>query len=64
MEAKRKRIFDIIQVGNAEDLPSRAFDLGLIIMILANLFIAIFETFEASAPYLAILPYGRVILHL
>ena len=55
MEAKRKRIFDIIQVGNAEDLPSRAFDLGLIIMILANLFIAIFETFEASAPYLAIL---------
>ena len=48
---QRKRIFDIIQIGNDDDLPSRAFDIGLIVMILINLFIAIFETFEVSRAF-------------
>lgn len=47
----RKRIFDIIQIGYYGDFASRAFDLAVIGMILANLFIAIFFTFDASAPY-------------
>ena len=47
----KKRIFDIIQIGNTGDWPSRLFDMALIGMILANLFIAIFSTFDASAPY-------------
>lgn len=51
----KKRIFDIIQVGNNEDLPSKLFDAGLIIMVLTNVFIAIFETFDACEPYLPIL---------
>ena len=51
----KKRVFDIIQVGNATDIPSRIFDVGLIIMVLTNLFIALFETFDASEPYLELL---------
>ena len=51
LQAKKKRIFDIIQIGNVNDWPSRLFDMGLIAMILADLFIAIFSTFDASEPY-------------
>ncbi len=51
LEARKKRIFDIISVGNRDDWPSRAFDIALIAMILANLFIAVFSTFQSSAPY-------------
>jgi voltage-gated potassium channel len=51
----KKRIFSIIQIGNDEDLISRLFDFVSMVMILANLFIAIFETFDQSAPYLPVL---------
>ena len=51
----KKRIFDIIQVGNATDIPSRIFDMAFILMVLTNLFIALFETFYASGPYLELL---------
>ncbi len=51
----RHRIFTIIQIGNAEDWPSRLFDFSLLICILTNLFIAIFETFDCSAPYQPVL---------
>ncbi len=50
-EARKRRIFDIIQIGYDEDWPSRAFDIALIVLILLNLFIAIFSTFDASEPY-------------
>ena len=56
MCAKRKRrIFDIIQIGYDEDWQSRLFDIMLIVMILANLLIAILSTFEDAAPYMGIL---------
>ena len=56
MWAKRKkRIFDIIQIGYDEDWQSRLFDIMLIVMILANLLIAILSTFEDAAPYMGIL---------
>lgn len=48
----KKRIFDIIQVGNTDDLPSRIFDFAFTCMVLINLFIALFETFDESQPYL------------
>lgn len=51
----KKRIFDIIQIGYDGDWPSKLFDIASIIMILTNLFIAIFETFDSSAPYLDVL---------
>ena len=48
---KRHRIFAIIQIGNSEDWPSRLFDFATLAAILTNLFIAVFETFDVSAPY-------------
>ena len=51
LRARKKRIFDIIQIGNMDDWPSRLFDFTLIAMILANLFIAIYSTFDSSEPY-------------
>ena len=49
--AARRRIFTIIQIGNADDWPSRLFDFASFFCILTNLFIAIFETFDAAAPF-------------
>ena len=54
-EGLRKRIFDIIQIGNKEDVPSVVFDLGITVMILLNLFTTLFSTFEASKPYAGII---------
>lgn len=51
LNRKKKRIFDIIQVGNAGDFPSILFDVLMTAAILCNLFIAVFDTFEASANY-------------
>ena len=38
---KKKRIFDIIQIGNRKDMPSTAFDIFIVVVILVNLFITI-----------------------
>ena len=42
----RKRIFNIIQIGSKEDLPSRMFDLGITVVILLNIVVTFMETFE------------------
>ncbi len=55
LAAKKRRTFEIIQIGNDEDWPSRLFDVLVIVMILTNLFIAIFTTFDQSEPYLDLL---------
>lgn len=47
----KKRVFDIIQIGYYGDWQSKAFDIMVIVMILMNLFIAIFQTFDGSVPY-------------
>lgn len=52
---KKKRIFDIIQIGNDKDKISRGFDIFIMVMILCNLFLAIYETFESSVQYRSIL---------
>lgn len=54
-EAKKKRIFDIIQIGFDEDWQSRLFDIVLMVLILVNLFISFFSTFDSSAPYMGVL---------
>lgn len=51
LQKVKKRIFEIIQVGRGDDWVSRGFDIALITLILANLFIAVFSTFESSEPY-------------
>lgn len=42
----RKRIFNIIQIGNKDDFASRMFDIGITIVILLNILVTFLETFE------------------
>lgn len=51
----KNRVFDIIQIGTNYDWPSKCFDIALVVMILSNLFIAIYETFDASIAYKSML---------
>ncbi len=46
-ESRRKRIFEIIQIGNKEDAPSRAFDYFIVTVILCNIAVLFLETFNA-----------------
>ncbi|MBO6114516.1 MAG: ion transporter [Lachnospiraceae bacterium] len=55
IEKKKKRVFDIIQIGNRNDVPSTLFDIFIVIVILINLFITFFDTFDESVPYKDIL---------
>ena len=43
MNNKKKRIFDIIQIGYVGDVASRTFDIAITAAIIINLFIAIFD---------------------
>ncbi len=43
----KKRIFEIIQIGNKEDVPSYAFDIFLVVVICTNILCLFLETFEA-----------------
>lgn len=47
----RKRIFDIIQIGNTGDLPSRAFDWFIVIVIILNILSMVLLTFDECAPF-------------
>ncbi len=51
MKGKKKRIFDIIQIGKREDFISRAFDIFIVIVILLNIAVLFLETFDALRPY-------------
>ncbi len=44
--ALKKRIFDIIQIGNKDDLPSRSFDYFIVSAIIINILIAFLDTFD------------------
>ena len=50
-EKRKKRIFDIIQIGKRDDFISRAFDLFIVAAILANIAVLFLETFEEMAGY-------------
>ena len=55
LKSKRHRIFEIIQIGNTSDAPSKWFDISLAIVILVNVAIMFMQTFEQFAPYNKIL---------
>ncbi len=57
----KKRIFNIIQIGTKVDLPSYIFDIGIVIVIIINLFVTFFSTFEQSAPYSGLLDIAELI---
>lgn len=52
---QKRRVFDIIQIGQDGDWISRLFDILIIGMIVANLFIAILFTFDEMEPYNSVL---------
>lgn len=45
----RKRIFEIIQIGNRSDVPSLFFDLFIIAVIVLNLAVTFIQTFDEAA---------------
>ena len=50
-EQRKKRIFDIIQIGKKDDIISRAFDIFIVIAIVLNIAVLFLETFDAMAEY-------------
>lgn len=51
MEKKKKRIFDIIQIGKRDDLASRGFDIFIAAVILTNVAVLFLETFSQMERY-------------
>ena len=51
MEETKRKIFRIIQIGSKDDLPSRAFDLIIVLTILVNIATLFLETFDRLAPW-------------
>ncbi len=47
----KRRIFEIIQIGNRTDIPSMCFDIFIIFVILANISVTFLQTFEGAAGY-------------
>lgn len=47
MKGKKKRIFDIIQIGKKDDFISRAFDIFIVFTILLNIAVLFMETFDS-----------------
>jgi|GEM_PF-992141 len=52
MNAKRQRIFEVIQIGRRRDKLSRAFDFALVTAIILNILALILETFSSLSAYL------------
>ena len=50
----KKRIFDIIQIGKRNDIPSRTFDIVIVIAILLNCGVLFLETFDELSRYHAL----------
>ena len=55
MEKRKKRIYDIIQIGNKDDFVSRAFDFFIVIVIFVNIAVLFIETFDEVKEYLEVL---------
>ena len=51
MKKKKKRVFDIIQIGKREDFVSRAFDIFIVTVIIINITVLFMETFDELYEY-------------
>lgn len=47
----KRRIFDIIQIGSKDDLPSRVFDIVLVAVIVLNILVLFLETFDGLSAW-------------
>lgn len=54
-KASRKRIFEVIQIGQGQDILSKIFDYFIVTIILANIAVLFLETFDGMNPYREIL---------
>ena len=57
----KKRIFELIQIGNSEDRLSKTFDIFISITIILNIAVLFLETFEEMNPYYNILHLIEII---
>jgi voltage-gated potassium channel len=57
----KKRIFDIIQIGNKEDIPSKVFDFFIVVVIITNICCMFLETFDQFAEWYPIIHIIEVI---
>ncbi len=57
----KKRIFDIIQIGQVGDLPSKAFDFFIVTNILLNILSLILLTFESLSAFFPVLKVVELI---
>ena len=53
--ARKKRIFEVIQIGNTSDTPSRLFDDILIVAIVVNIVLMFMQTFAVFEPYMGLI---------
>ncbi|MGN1089207.1 MAG: ion transporter, partial [Huintestinicola sp.] len=57
----KKRIFDIIQIGNKQDFPSRFFDIFISATIILNILSMFLETFDELAFIMPVLKTIEII---
>lgn len=50
----KQRVFNIIQIGNKDDIPSRLFDIFITIVISLNVLVMILQTYSDLSPYFSI----------
>lgn len=55
MKDTRKRIFNIIEIGNKDDVPSAMFDRFIVVAILINLLVTLLQTFDQLDPIMHVL---------
>lgn len=56
---RRRRAFEIIEVGTSDDIPSRAYDIASVVMMLVNIAVTMLYTFDEME-----LNYGQALLTL
>lgn len=60
MSLKRK-IFDIIQIGDKSNYASRCFDIFIVLNILLNIAVMFMETFEALSSYMSLFKWIEIV---
>ena len=60
MSLKRK-IFDIIQIGDKSNFASRCFDIFIVLNILLNIAVMFMETFEALSSYMSLFKWVEIV---
>ncbi len=55
MKDVKNRIFNIIEIGNKNDIPSSLFDGFIVTVIMLNLIVTLMQTFDQLNPYMSLL---------